>query len=123
MSDITLTDMSAPAKAKKAARLATLAKSQKESPVSAISPASTGEPVSQPEKPVKRTVSGIDRNIAATQDLIDRMKGKIEAHRGDSSWEKDGERMTSLEKTLANLGERMDMLKRLRAKEVKYDDR
>jgi hypothetical protein len=88
----------------------------------AISPASAPIAERLPEKPVKRTVSGIDRNIAATQDLIDRTKARMEAHRADASWD-DGETIKSFNKTLANLSERMEILKRLRAKEVKYDDR
>ena len=101
----------------------TIPASQGEVADPAISPAPINAAERQPEKPTKRTVSGIDRNIAATQDLMDRLNAKIEAHRGDASWEKDGETMRSFNKTLANLGERMEILKRLRAKEERYDDR
>lgn len=75
------------------------------------------------EKPAKRTVAALDRNIDSCNALIERTEAKIELVRGLQSHERNEDTVPSLKKALSNLQERKAILERLRAKELRYDDR
>jgi hypothetical protein len=121
MTDISLSPMSAPAKAGKAEREKRLAESQATAADPAISPASPSDGERQPAKPVKRTVAAIDRNLEASDQVHARLAGKLKAARASQDPEiRAG--IPSLLKALDNLKARKEMLLRLKAKEEKYVD-
>jgi hypothetical protein len=100
-----------------------LPESQESSSPEAISGRDESAAVSQPDQPVKKTVHSLTRNIEATDRLIQRTKDMVEAAKTKPDYLRTEETFPGLKRQLANLEQRKEVLERLRAKEIKYDDR
>lgn len=100
---------------------ADLSDSQHSSSPEAISGRDESPAASQ--RPLKKTVAALDRHVEACHAMIERTKEKIKAAKALPVHKRDEATVPALNRQLDNLEERKKILLRLRAREVRYDDR